>query len=51
MSMGALCLEQGLHDEAAQIFLRLTRKNPGDAQARARLEEALQAKTQRRKGS
>jgi tetratricopeptide (TPR) repeat protein len=51
MSMGALCLEQGLHDEAAQIFLRLTRKNPGDAQARARLEEALHAKTQRRKGS
>ena len=51
MSMGALCLEQGLHDEAAQIFLRLTRKNPGDARARDRLEEALRAKTQRRKGS
>ena len=51
MSMGVLCLEQGLNDEAAQIFLRLTRKNPGDAQARARLEEALQGKTQRRKGS
>ena len=51
MSMGALCLEQGLVDEAAQIFLRLTRKNPGDARARARLEEALRAKTQKRKGS
>ena len=50
MSMGALCLEQGLNDEAAQIFLRLTRKNPGDARARARLEEALRAKTQKRKG-
>ena len=50
MSMGALCLEQGLSDEAAQIFLRLTRKNPGDARARARLEEALRAKTQKRKG-
>jgi tetratricopeptide (TPR) repeat protein len=50
VSMGALCLEQGLNDEAAQIFLRLTRKNPGDAQARARLEEALRAKTQKRKG-
>jgi tetratricopeptide (TPR) repeat protein len=50
MSMGALCLEQGLHDEAAQIFLRLTRKNPGDARARDRLEEALRAKTQKRKG-
>ena len=50
MSMGTLCLEQGLNDEAAQIFLRLTRKNPGDARARARLEEALRAKTQKRKG-
>jgi len=50
MSMGALCLEQGLSDEAAQIFLRLTRKHPGDARARARLEEALRAKTQKRRG-
>ena len=50
MSMGALCLEQGLSDEAAQIFLRLTRKHPGDARARERLEEALRAKTQKRKG-
>ncbi len=50
MSMGAVCLEQGLNDEAAQIFLRLTRKNPGDARARERLEEALRAKTQKRKG-
>ena len=50
MSMGTLCLEQGLNDEAAQIFLRLTRKNPGDARARASLEEALRAKTQKRKG-
>jgi tetratricopeptide (TPR) repeat protein len=50
MSMGALCLEQGLSDEAAQIFLRLTRKHPDDDQARARLEEALRAKTQKRKG-
>lgn len=51
MSMGALCLEQGLNDEAAQIFLRLNRKDPGDARARERLEEALRAKTQKRKGS
>ena len=49
-SMGALCLEQGLADDAASIFLRLSRKNPGDMQARARLEEALKAKTQKRKG-
>jgi tetratricopeptide (TPR) repeat protein len=50
MTMGVLCLEQGLNDEAAQIFLRLTRKNPGDARARAGLEAALRAKTQKRKG-
>jgi tetratricopeptide (TPR) repeat protein len=49
-SMGTLCLEQGLPDDAALIFLRLSRKNPGDMQARARLEEALKAKTQKRKG-
>jgi tetratricopeptide (TPR) repeat protein len=49
-SMGTLCLEQGLADDAALIFLRLSRKNPGDMQARARLEEALKAKTQKRKG-
>lgn len=49
-SMGTLCLEQGLADDAAVIFLRLSRKNPGDMQARARLEEALKAKTQKRKG-
>ena len=50
MSMGVLCIEQGLSDEAAQIFLRLNRKNPGDTRARARLEEALRARTQKRKG-
>jgi tetratricopeptide (TPR) repeat protein len=49
-SMGALCLEQGLADDAALIFLRLSRKNPGDIQTRERLEEALRAKTQKRKG-
>jgi tetratricopeptide (TPR) repeat protein len=49
-SMGALCLQQGLSDDAAQIFLRLSRKHPGDTRIRARLEEALRAKTQKRKG-
>ena len=51
LSFGALCLEQGLVDEAAQIFLRLLQRDPGHARARARLEEALRLKTQRRKGS
>ncbi len=49
-AFGALCLEQGLIDEAAQIFLRLLAKDPGHRRARAGLEEALRAKTQKRKG-
>ena len=48
---GTLCLDQGLTDEAAQIFLRLLERNPGDARARERLEAALRVKTQKRKGS
>jgi tetratricopeptide (TPR) repeat protein len=51
VSFGSACLEQGLVDEAARIFLRLLKKNPGDARARERFEDALRAKTQRRKGS
>jgi tetratricopeptide (TPR) repeat protein len=51
LSFGTLCLEQGLADEAAQIFLRLLSRDPGHARARERLEEALRLKTQRRKGS
>lgn len=51
LSFGTLCLEQGLVDEAAQIFLRLLSRDPGHARARERLEEALRLKTQRRKGS
>ena len=51
LSFGTVCLEQGLVDEAAQIFLRLLGRDPGHARARERLEEALRLKTQRRKGS
>jgi tetratricopeptide (TPR) repeat protein len=51
LSFGGACLEQGLVDEAAQIFVRLLRKDPGHARARERLDEALRIKTQRRKGS
>lgn len=50
LSFGTLCLEQGLVDEAAQIFLRLLSRDPGHSRARERLEEALRLKTQRRKG-
>lgn len=51
ISFGTVCLEQGLVDEAAQIFLRILGKEPDHALARARLEDALRVKTQRRKGS
>jgi tetratricopeptide (TPR) repeat protein len=50
-SFATLCLEQGLVDEAAQIFLRLLGRDPAHARAREGLEEALRLKTQRRKGS
>jgi tetratricopeptide (TPR) repeat protein len=48
-TFGALCLEQGAIDEAAQIFTRILRKNPDHHAARAGLESALRARS-RRKG-
>ena len=49
VTFGALCLEQGCVEEAAQIFTRIVRKNPDHREARDRLETALRAR-QRRKG-
>jgi tetratricopeptide (TPR) repeat protein len=49
VTFGALCLEQGCVEEAAQIFTRILRKNPDHREARDRLESALRAR-QRRKG-
>jgi tetratricopeptide (TPR) repeat protein len=51
VSFGAVCLEQGLVDEAAQIFLRILGREPGHPAARAKLEDALRGKIQKRKGS
>jgi tetratricopeptide (TPR) repeat protein len=48
-AFGALCLEQGLADEAAIVFTRLLRRNPDDAEMRERLETSLRARS-RRKG-
>jgi tetratricopeptide (TPR) repeat protein len=45
---GTLCLEQGLADEAAQVFTRLVRKHPDDSRARDGLEAALRARLRRR---
>jgi len=49
LPFGAVCLEQGLAEEAAQIFTRLLRKDPNNAEARDGLEQALRARS-RRKG-
>jgi len=49
VTFGALCLEQGCVEEAAQIFTRILRKNPDHREARERLEGVLRAR-QRRKG-
>ena len=51
MSFGTVCLDQGLADESAQVFLRILRKEPGHVLAQAKLEDALRMKTQKRKGS
>ncbi len=51
VTFGTACLEQGLVDEAAQVFLRLLKKNPGEGRATALLERTLKARTQKRKGS
>jgi tetratricopeptide (TPR) repeat protein len=51
MSFGAVCLDQGLVDEAAHIFVRILGKEPGHAGALSRLDEAVRTKRERRKGS
>jgi tetratricopeptide (TPR) repeat protein len=49
VAFGALCLEQGCVEEAAQIFTRILRRDPDNREARAGLETTLRAR-QRRKG-
>ena len=49
VTFGALCLEQGCVEEAAQIFTRILRKDPDNREARAGLETTLRTR-QRRKG-
>ena len=48
-AFGSLCLEQGLAEEAALVFTRLLRQDPGNTDARNLLETALRARS-RRKG-
>lgn len=49
VSFGTLCLDQGLVEEAVQIFTRILRRDPNHDRARAGLEQALHARF-RRKG-
>jgi tetratricopeptide (TPR) repeat protein len=48
-SFGRVCLEQNLADDAAQVFGRILRREPGNAEARQGLEQALRLRL-RRKG-
>lgn len=50
VTFGTLCLQQGLVDEAATIFLRIVKRDPSNALAWKRLEDALAAKRERRRG-
>jgi len=50
VTFGALCLQQGLPDEAAAVFLRIVRRDPSNVSAWRHLEEALGARRERRKG-
>jgi tetratricopeptide (TPR) repeat protein len=49
LAFGSLCLEQGLIDESVMVFTRILRRDPGNPEARERLEAALHARS-RRKG-
>jgi len=50
VTFGTLCLQQGLVDEAATIFLRIVKRDPSNRVAWQRLEEALNARRERRRG-
>ncbi|MFQ5899094.1 MAG: tetratricopeptide repeat protein [Candidatus Methylomirabilia bacterium] len=47
VTFASLCLEQGLPEEAATIFLRILKKDPVNERARDGLGEALAAKARR----
>jgi len=49
-TFGEACLEQGLAEEAADVFGRLLRKDAANQRARDGLERALRAKSGRKRG-
>ncbi|MBI3625789.1 MAG: tetratricopeptide repeat protein [Candidatus Rokubacteria bacterium] len=48
VSFATICLEQGLMEDAAAIFLRILKRDPDNLSAREGLEEALGGRSQRR---
>lgn len=50
VTFGTICLEQGLVEEAADIFTRLLRKDTSNHGARDGLDRALRAKSGRKRG-
>lgn len=50
VTFGTVCLEQGLPEEAADVFARLLRKDPANERARAGLEQAVRARSGRKRG-
>jgi tetratricopeptide (TPR) repeat protein len=48
VTFGQLCLDQGLAEEAVQVFTRILRKEPDNARARDGLEQAIRARFRRR---
>lgn len=51
VSFATICLEQGLAEEAAAIFLRILKRNPDNLTAREGLEEALGGRSQKKRGA
>jgi len=49
LAFGSLCLEQGLVEESITVFTRILRNDPGNSEARERLDAAVRARS-RRKG-
>jgi predicted Zn-dependent protease len=50
-AVAAVCLDQGLVEEAAQICLRILRTDPDDPRARALLAQALRPRSPKRRAS
>jgi tetratricopeptide (TPR) repeat protein len=50
-TVAAVCLDQGLGEEAAQICLRILRTDPDDPRARALLAQALRPRPPKRRAS